>query len=93
MENQFRFSGKIDIVRTEEEANAAVLELASVGVVGFDMEWHAPRVRGVRPGRTALIQICSSGGYCAIFSMADLGTLPDSLRALLCNRDIKKVSP
>ncbi|CAN0314199.1 unnamed protein product, partial [Ectocarpus sp. 4 AP-2014] len=99
-ELQFRFSGHIDVVKEEQEVDDAVAKLRSdaavsnldpVKVVGFDMEWHAPRVRGVGPGRTALIQVCSSAGYCAVFVMAGLDQVPSGLWALLQDPTIKKV--
>ncbi|CAM9585769.1 unnamed protein product, partial [Ectocarpus fasciculatus] len=100
VERQFRFTGHIDILRKEEEvdkavarlrSDAAVSKIDSARVVGFDMEWHAPRVRGVSPSRTALIQICSSAGFCAVFVMADMVEVPSGLRDFLQDPTIKKV--
>lgn len=100
MESQFSFTGQIDVVYTEEEAdaavsklraNAAVSKLSSDTLVGFDMEWHTPRVTGVSPGRTSLIQICSSAEYCSVFAVLDWENLAPSLRAFLRDPSIRKV--
>lgn len=93
VEDQFRFTGEIDFVRNREEADAAALKLNSAKVVGLDMEWHTPRVRGIFPSKTSLIQICSGADYCALFSMTHFDEMPASLRDLLQNGDVKKVRP
>ena len=99
MECRFRFSGEIDVVRTEEEADAAVLilkadaavgKLSSARVVGFDMEWHAPRMKGVSPGKTSLVQVCSNANYCAVFSVIALGDIPASLWAFIATRQSER---
>ncbi|CAN0396294.1 unnamed protein product, partial [Hapterophycus canaliculatus] len=66
-------------------------KLDSSKVVGFDIEWHAPRVRGISPSKTSLIQICSSAGYSAVFLVAVLGSVPARLWALLCDPTVKNV--
>lgn len=88
----FRFGGEVRLARTEEEVDAAVQKLGSPPVVGFDMEWHAPCVKNVPPSRTALIQICSSAAYCAVFALGDFDEMPSSLRTFLWDRDILKVN-
>lgn len=100
MELQFCFDGEVDVVSNEEQVEAAVTRLRddaaaghldSAKVVGFDMEWHAPRVRGISPSKTALIQVCSSAEYCAVFLVAVLDEVPASLWAFLRDRTVKKV--
>lgn len=81
------------MARTEEEVDAAVQKLGSPPVVGFDMEWHAPCVKNVSPSRTALIQICSSSAFCAVFALGDFDEMPISLCTFLWNQDVLKVNP
>jgi len=96
----FSFNGTIDIVRNEEEADAAVAKLRKdataskldldVKGAGMDMEWHAPRVRGISPSKICLVQICTSAGYCAVFLVAKMGGVPKSLWAILQDGTIRK---
>lgn len=90
-EVRFNFGGEIFLVRTQEGAEAAVSKLRLAKVVGFDMEWYAPRVRGVGPSRTAVIQICSSPDFCALFAMCYFDELPPCLKDFLCDAQILKV--
>lgn len=91
-ELRFSFGGEITLVRTLEGAEAAISKLRLAKVVGFDMEWHVPRVRGVSPSRTAVIQICSSPDFCALFAMCYFEELPPCLKDFLCDAEILKVS-
>ncbi|CAN0474606.1 unnamed protein product, partial [Laminaria digitata] len=43
------------------------------------------------PGKTALIQICSSAKYCAVFLIEALGKVPASLWAFLRDPNFRKV--
>ena len=89
----FRFGGEIRLARTEEKVDAAVKGLGAPPVVGFDMEWHAPRLKNVSPSRNSLIQIGSNADHCAVFAMGAFDEMPASLRTSLCNTDVLKVCP
>lgn len=91
-ELRFSFSGEMSLVRTQEGAEAAILKLRLAKVVGFDMEWYAPRVRGVSASKTAVIQICGSPDFCALFAMGYFEELPCCLKDFLCDANILKVS-
>lgn len=88
----FAFPGEIAMVCTEAEAEGAVFVLRDAPVVGVVVEWYAPGTRGVSPSPTALIQICSSESYCAIFFMRELQMkMPLAPRKLLCDPAVTKV--
>lgn len=55
------------------------------------MEWHTPRVRGISPSKTSVIQICSNHDFCAVFRMDCFEQMPASLVDFLCDVDISKV--
>lgn len=72
-------------------ADAAPSVMDNVKYVGFDTEWHNPRVKGISPSKTALVLTCSSPSYCAVFLIAVLEEVPASLWAFSRDPTIKKV--
>jgi len=101
VDQQFSFSGVTDVVSDEDGAAAAVAKLRedasaskldpTTDVTAVDTEWYAPRVRGVSPSKTSLIQVCSSADYCAVFLVGKMGDVPGCLWDFLRDKKILKV--
>lgn len=86
-----REEGQVKAAVEKLRADAAPSVIDDVKYVGVDTEWYNPRVKGISPTKTALVQICSSPGYCAVFLIAVLGKVPASLWSFLCDSSIRKV--
>lgn len=98
--NHVPLDAHIDVVRYEEEVDVAVQKLRDdaacskldrAKVVGVDIEWHAPRIKGVSPSKISLIQICSSANYCAVFLVTKMEKFPSSLWPFMRDREIRKI--
>lgn len=78
------------VAKLREDASASKLA-PTVKVVGVDTEWYAPRVKGIAPSKTSLIQVCSSAEYCAVFWVGKMEHVPASLWNFMRDEAILKV--
>lgn len=82
------YSGKITVVDNEEGIKAAVSQLSTSSVIGFDTETKPSFKRGERHS-VALLQL-SNDTDCFLFRLNTIG-LPAEVAAILENEDITKI--
>lgn len=82
------FSGEIVVVDKEEDVDEAVQYLNTQDVLGFDTETR-PSFKKGRRYKMSLLQL-SSAEQCYLFRLNYIG-LPDSLKAVLENKNIEKI--
>ncbi|KAM7253098.1 hypothetical protein ACFE04_025716 [Oxalis oulophora] len=94
-----KFGGQIKYSTTRFEVDKAASDLLRIletrkqltgqVAVGFDIEWKPSFRRGVPPGKTAIMQICSDANLCHVMHIIHSG-IPQSLRILLEDPTILK---
>lgn len=82
------FDGRIIIVQTEKEADKAVSYLNKYLSIGFDTETRPTFTKG-QIRKIALMQL-STEDTCFLFRL-NLIDIPESLKGILVNQDIKKI--
>ncbi|CAB3245439.1 unnamed protein product [Arctia plantaginis] len=84
---------KIEIVKSEECCDRVVHELRrrceKNRGLGFDCEWVTENKGKRRP--VAFVQLSSYDGYCGLFKLNAMKTVPASLKALLEDENVYKV--
>ncbi|XP_078169441.1 uncharacterized protein LOC144563843 [Carex rostrata] len=94
-----KFGGRIVYCRTDSEVKNATMELLdkikaknSAGQVplGFDLEWKPSFTKGVRPGKTAVMQICMDATCCYVMHVIHSG-IPSILKSFLEDSSSVKV--
>ncbi|XP_019175320.1 PREDICTED: Werner Syndrome-like exonuclease isoform X3 [Ipomoea nil] len=88
------FRGRVIYSRTKDEVEKSAAELLHVieektrqeesVALGFDTEWKPSFVKGVSPGKAAVIQICGDMDNCYVFHIFHSG-ISQSLQLLLEN--------
>ncbi|XP_065354652.1 exonuclease 3'-5' domain-containing protein 2 isoform X2 [Calliphora vicina] len=83
---------RIEVIQTVDDCHRVVSELKkdckTLNVLGFDCEWVT--VGGTRRP-TALLQLSSGEGLCALFRLCCMKQIPKSLRDLLEDDNVLKV--
>ncbi|KAM6565372.1 hypothetical protein CsatA_024500 [Cannabis sativa] len=95
-----KFLGAIKYSRTNVDVERASMEILKIVeakkmevgkvAIGFDIEWRASFVKGVPPGRAAVMQICLDTSHCYVMHIFHSG-IPKSLQLLLENSMFSKV--
>ncbi|XP_048235642.1 Werner Syndrome-like exonuclease isoform X2 [Ricinus communis] len=93
-----KFGGRIFYSRTREDVEKAARELLrsiecqrkETVALGFDIEWKPTFKRGVLPGKTAVMQLCTGTDYCHVMHIIHSG-IPKSLQSLLEDSALLKV--
>ncbi|XP_045458128.1 exonuclease 3'-5' domain-containing protein 2 [Melitaea cinxia] len=82
----------INLITSEEDSEDAVNELrrrsARYHAIGFDCEWVSDQGK---KHPVALLQLSTNDGYCALFRLSHLKSIPNCLKDLLEDGDIYKV--
>ncbi|XP_046394204.1 exonuclease 3'-5' domain-containing protein 2 isoform X2 [Ischnura elegans] len=86
---------EITVAKTKIECDLAVERLCrecsnSFPVLGMDCEW-VPEWDPREKNPVALLQLATLSGYCVLFRLSFMGSIPGSVKNLLCNRSILKV--
>ncbi|KAI3511578.1 hypothetical protein L1887_18733 [Cichorium endivia] len=94
------FKGHIVYSRTLPEVEKAADELLKFietkkkdgghPAIGFDIEWRPSFKKGVKPGKTAVLQICADSTRCHVFHIIHSG-FPENLKSLLGDSNSMKV--
>lgn len=94
------FRGRVIYSRTKDEVEKSAAELLHVieekrrqeesVALGFDTEWKPSFVKGVSPGKAAVVQICGDMDNCYVFHIFHSG-ISQSLQLLLENSTTPKV--
>ncbi|KAL2530179.1 Werner Syndrome-like exonuclease [Forsythia ovata] len=89
---EMKFGGQIVYSRTVEEVEKAADELlhfieakkSKEGgcILGLDIEWRPTFIKGVAPGKAAVMQICGDNNCCHVLHIIHSG-IPQKLRSLL----------
>ncbi|MDR1679804.1 MAG: 3'-5' exonuclease domain-containing protein 2 [Prevotellaceae bacterium] len=83
------FTGKIELINTSEQVNAAVEALKNELLIGFDTETKPSFVKGIS-NKVSLIQLATEN-VCYLFRLNHLGGIPADLEHLLQSKQVKKV--
>nr|AFK40115.1 unknown [Lotus japonicus] len=95
-----KFSGQITYSRSFDDVQKAVTKLLEFVeekkrammriAIGFDIEWRPSFVRGVPPGKVAVMQICGDTSHCHVLHLIHSG-IPQNLQLLLEDPTFLKV--
>jgi ribonuclease D len=75
------------IEETNKQCKKIRAHLQNYPVLGFDCEWNSSTER--HP--VALVQLCTSSGFVALFRLNQIGQIPESLKEILEDHKVLKV--